>query len=283
MKTSDYYYIGIVIVGVVSALVIFASMPSDTWRDHRTEFVGVASPDELNEKIDCLSKGGVWDYTSCNFKAKGEHYEIEITGLKDVYLVGERYDFSYIISGYGYQCGGKKISFPDQNGDYAKIISSSSCIADVPMEEFVFDIQKERGTTYGHIELKNPGTYTVTVTFDRPNQYLPTIISKEFQVVSYINSERDTKLAAGYKLYPGVGWVHPDDLGNQKPIYKTHPNNSSELILDLDAMLQYQKVLDWCHRESLGLGVFDIGLSFNNETHFIDNNNCKWKKIENEN
>jgi len=29
-----------------------------------------------------------------------EHYEIEITGMKDVYLVGEPYSFSYILSGY---------------------------------------------------------------------------------------------------------------------------------------------------------------------------------------
>jgi len=96
------------------------------------------------------------------------------------------------------------------------------------------------------------------------------------------NAERDSKLAAGYKLYPSVGWVHPDDLGNQEPRYMDNPNNPGELILDLDAMLQYQKVVDWCHRESLGLGVLDIGLSFNNETHYIDNNNCKWQKIESE-
>jgi hypothetical protein len=51
------------------------------------------------------------------------------------------------------------------------------------MEEFVFDIQKEQGTTYGHIKLKNSGTYSVTVTFDRPNQYFPTTASQEFRVV----------------------------------------------------------------------------------------------------
>ncbi len=181
MKTIIIF--GIVITGIIGAVAVFASMPSDTWRDHRTELIGVASPDELNEKIDCLSKGGVWDYASCNFYEKSEHYEIEITGLKDVYLVGERYDFSYIISGYGYPCGSKTVSFPDQNGDGTKIISSSSCIADVPIEEFVFDIQKEQGTTYGHVELKNPGIYSVTVIFDRPNQYFPTITSQEFRVV----------------------------------------------------------------------------------------------------
>lgn len=51
------------------------------------------------------------------------------------------------------------------------------------------------------------------------------------------NAERDVKLAAGYKLYPGVGWVHPDDQGNLQPIYRDNPNNPGELVLDIDAMI----------------------------------------------
>jgi len=112
-----------------------------------------------------------------------EHYEIEITGLKDVYIVGERYDFSYILSGYGHSCGGKTVTFPDSNGDIIGSASSASCIANLSMEMFVFDIQKERGTTYGHVGIKNPGTYTVTVIFDQPNKYFPTTASQEFRVV----------------------------------------------------------------------------------------------------
>ncbi len=112
-----------------------------------------------------------------------EHYVIEITGLKDVYIVGERYDFSYILSGYGHSCGGKTVTFPDSNGDTIGNASSASCIANLPMGIFVFDIEKEQGTTYGHVEMKNPGTYTVTVTFDRPSQYFPTTASQEFRVV----------------------------------------------------------------------------------------------------
>ena len=66
MKNAIYYYIGIIIVGVISTVVIFSSMPADTWRDSRTEFTGVAPPDEIDEKIDCLSRGGVWQKTSCS-------------------------------------------------------------------------------------------------------------------------------------------------------------------------------------------------------------------------
>ena len=127
-----------------------------------------------------------------------EHYSIEITGMKDIYRIGEQYDFSYIISGYGNSCGSKTITFPDQNGDTMGISSSASCIANLPMGIFVFDIQKERGTTYGHIELKNSGIYDVTVTFDRPSQNSPTTAIKEFRVPPinswYNNQLRDTDL-----------------------------------------------------------------------------------------
>ena len=70
MKNTIYYYIGIIIAGIIASIVIFSSMSPDTWKDHRTEFTGVASPDEINEKMDCLSKGGVWQYASCSVEDK---------------------------------------------------------------------------------------------------------------------------------------------------------------------------------------------------------------------
>ena len=70
MKSSIYYYVGIIIAGSVFAVIMFSSMPAETWQDHRAEFVGVTSPDELDERIDCLSKGGVWDYVTCDFDDK---------------------------------------------------------------------------------------------------------------------------------------------------------------------------------------------------------------------
>jgi hypothetical protein len=129
-----------------------------------------------------------------------ERYSIEITGMKDTYRIGEQYDFSYIISGYGHSCGSRDIAFPDQNGDIVSVGSSSSCAADVPMKEFIFDIQRERGTTYGHVELKNPGIYNVTVTFDRPSQEFPTTAIREFRVPPinswHNNQMKDTNLQA---------------------------------------------------------------------------------------
>ncbi len=57
--------IGIIIVGIIGIVAIFTSLPADTWQDKRTDFVGVAPPDENKEKIDCLSNGGSWEFTSC--------------------------------------------------------------------------------------------------------------------------------------------------------------------------------------------------------------------------
>lgn len=65
MKNSIYYYIGIVIIGIIGSIVIFSSMPSDTWKDWRTGFTGVSHPDELEEQIDCMSKNGIWKNNSC--------------------------------------------------------------------------------------------------------------------------------------------------------------------------------------------------------------------------
>jgi len=127
-----------------------------------------------------------------------EHYSIEITGMKDIYRIGEQYDFSYIISGYGYSCGSKKITFPDQNGNTMMTVASSSCMAEAPMMYFVINSQKQYDTTSVHGTIKIPGIYNVTVTFDRPSQEFPTTAIKEFRVPPinswYNNQLRDTDL-----------------------------------------------------------------------------------------
>ena len=121
-----------------------------------------------------------------------EHYEIKVTGMKDAYLIGERYDFSYILSGYGDSCGETKITFPDQNGDTIGIISGSSCIAGVPMKEFVSDIQKEYGTTYGHVGIKNPRYYGIVIEFESIN-FEQTQGGHGFYVVEKICNDKNPK------------------------------------------------------------------------------------------
>lgn len=111
---------------------------------------------------------------------KEEYYEIQITGMKKMYHVGEQYDFSYILSGYGDPCGSKSVNFPDQDGVIQNMRTSASCAAEVSLRDFSYDIQKERGTTYGHVKLKNPGTYNVTVSFEKLKE--PAVF--EFEVMS---------------------------------------------------------------------------------------------------
>ena len=107
------------------------------------------------------------------------------------------------------------------------------------------------------------------------------------------NEKRDAKLAAGYKLYPGVGWVHPDAQGNLQPIYKYNPDNSGELILDIDSMIQVQKILNKCeYAQKLRTGEIPAQNPdgsynaitgelrfYNNGSHSIDSNTCDWVNL----
>lgn len=74
------------------------------------------------------------------------------------------------------------------------------------------------------------------------------------------------------------------------PIYIKNPNNPKELILDVDSMMQVQKILDKCdYKQKLESGEISAknpdgsfnaitgSLRFyNNGTHYIDSNTCKW-------
>lgn len=75
MKVS--VIIGIVIVGVIGIIAVFASIPSETWQDNRTGFMGVPLPDENKEKMDCLSRGGLWD-NGCSMERRNVSSEDEI-------------------------------------------------------------------------------------------------------------------------------------------------------------------------------------------------------------
>ena len=168
--------VGLIILSSIIFVAIWNSFPKEC-------------DDKCEHELRAIEAGKIGHGTFDPFERPSEieQYSIEITGMKDIYRIGEQYDFSYVITGYGYSCGSKDVSFPDQNGELVTISSSGLCAADVPMRNFVFDIQKESGTTYGHVGLKNPGTYNVTVTFDRPSRDSPTTATKEF-LVPRINS-----------------------------------------------------------------------------------------------
>lgn len=77
---------------------------------------------------------------------------------------------------------------------------------------------------------------------------------------------------------------------NVDPQYIKNPHNYAELILDIDAMIQVQKIFDKCdYKQKLEFGEIpsrnqDGSFNaitgslhfFNNGTHYIDSNICKW-------
>jgi hypothetical protein len=116
---------------------------------------------------------------------KPEHYDIEITGLKDTYLVGEPYSFSYILYGFGDPCGGTMITFPINKTDSSGTGSIPSCLKTISTD-FVLDVKKTYGTTYGHIALQETGNYTVKITFEKGSKG-PTVATKNFLVAKDCN------------------------------------------------------------------------------------------------
>ena len=72
--------IGIIIAGVIGAVTVFASISPSTWQDNRTTFQGDTRPDEVSEKIDCLSQGGLWTGNSCSVPDRDPPKVIECTG-----------------------------------------------------------------------------------------------------------------------------------------------------------------------------------------------------------
>jgi hypothetical protein len=120
---------------------------------------------------------------------KPEHYDIEITGLKDTYLVGEPYSFSYILYGFGDPCGGIHITFPINKTDSSGTGWIPSCLKTI-QTDFVLDVKKTYGTTYGHIALQESGNYTVKVTFEKGANG-PTVATKSFLVVDVAPTDHD--------------------------------------------------------------------------------------------
>ncbi len=131
-----------------------------------------------------------------------EHYEIEITGLKDTYLIGESYSFSYILSGYGSSCGSKMITFPINKTDNMTEGSSASCLKSNPID-FVLDVREVYGRTYGHVALQETGNYTVTVSFEKGTNE-PTVSQKRFIVIedNAEKPDRNMELIERYKDQP---------------------------------------------------------------------------------
>jgi len=122
-----------------------------------------------------------------------EYYEINVIGLKDTYLVGEPYSFSYTISGYGYSCGDREVTYPDENGNTIRNAVDVDCNTGQPKIDFVIDSKNE--SEMSSISIKNPGIYNIGITYYRspPTHIEPTQYFTAFHVVEKICNDSDPK------------------------------------------------------------------------------------------
>ena len=114
-----------------------------------------------------------------------------------------------------------------------------------------------------------------------PLNYIANILEDGSKMVAVTNWDADTKTEKSFvfiiknnTLSYDVNVIdkdvhsHPFGTTTEKkqydvaPIYIENPNNPGELVLDLDSMQQVLAILDWCHQESLELGVHDMSSVF---------------------
>jgi len=118
---------------------------------------------------------------------------------------------------------------------------------------------------------------------------------KLFGVIPIVNLLLEEKTFAEntseHTVYSRPFGMNQQDVGfTVEPQYVKNPPSSNEMILDLDAMKQIKKIFDKCdYAQKLGSGeipaqnsdgsrnvINDDLLSYNNGTHYISNNTCKW-------
>lgn len=109
-----------------------------------------------------------------------EHYEIEITGLKDTYAIDESYSFDYHITGYGDGCAKITVTYPDENGKTMTTITMPSCMSERSFE--FIDTSSIHGSL-GNVAVKTPGMYAIRVTYEPIGSFLSTTTTKQFEVI----------------------------------------------------------------------------------------------------
>jgi len=173
-----------------------------------------------------------------------EHYEIEITGLKDTYTTDDIYSFDYHITGIGDSCAEITVMYPDENGETLTRASIPGCAAErslpVPITRSSFH------GPLGNIAIKIPGTYKISVTYEPIGSILSATTTKEFEIIKSPNDDQNEPVFTGTSLF----------------------NNSQDVV---------KRIFDHCNSTGIKLSV---GLRSSNGTHTIDNNTCEWQTIE---
>ena len=206
-----------------------------------------------------------------------EHYEIEITGLKDTYTIDEVYSFDYHVTGYGDGCAKITATYPDEDGKTTTRISMPSCMAE---RHFGIINTSSNHGPLGNVIIKIPGTYKISVTYDPIGSFLSETVTKEFGItkpvftgISLLNNNPElVKRILDYCDSTGVkssiGLRSSNDthiITNNTCEWQTIEKYESDRELDF--------VLSIC--EHTFRPIEDDPISWSNATHYIDANNCE--------
>jgi len=210
-----------------------------------------------------------------------EHYEIEITGLKDIYTSDEIYSFDYHITGYGDGCAKITATYPDEDGKTTTKISTPSCMAE---RHFGIINTSSNHGSLGNVIIKIPGTYKISITYDSIGSLLSETVTKEFEIIKPVftgisllnnNPELVKRIldycdSTGIKLSVGLrssNGTHTID--NNTCEWQTIEKYES------DGKLNF--ILTSC--EHTVRHIEDKPASWSNATHYINTNNCEWEYV----
>lgn len=155
---------------------------------------------------------------------------------------------------------------------------------------------------YGSCEMTQAGVLQFAIGYQWTNGllYIDNVecIWKLFGMIpiaSLLSEEKETitENADEQTVYSLPFGINRQDIESQlkvDPQYIKNPDNSTELVLDTDAMIQVQKIFDKCnYKQKLESGEipsrnpdgsFNVITGslplFNNGTHYIDSNVCEW-------
>ena len=181
------------------------------------------------------------------------NYTLEIQGMKEMYYAGEEYSFYYTLSGYGNTCHSWTVFYPDENSE-VKIAGEAIDCTEPTNKELSYDSRKDSRKFASQVP-KLEGTYNVTVSLENIE---PAVF--EFSVIPKPQPE----ITSRYEKYL--------DENNELTFNLRYDKNG--IIID-----DLQRILDWC--DYSGEKPKGWYFEWNNQTHHINSDDCKWVEHEN--
>ena len=131
-----------------------------------------------------------------------EYYDIEIQGMKEEYVVGDKYSFYYTLSGYGNTCGAWTVFYPDKDG----IIQHNGAVIDctgIANNHLSYDSRSDSRIFTSFVP-EIEGRYNVTVSLesaDNPTYYEFTVLPKQMYFPITENNSTESKVLECYALF----------------------------------------------------------------------------------